>query len=134
MKVAVLIARLLMGAALTVFGLNGFLHFFPEGEPSVEAASFVRELVDSGYLMELVSGVQLVSGVCLLTGAFVPLGLVLFAPIVVNIVCFHLFVDEPSATAAPGFLLLALELFLAWIYAPSFRGVLSFHGRTRLER
>ena len=31
MKIAVLIARILMGLIFVVFGLNGFLHFIPMG-------------------------------------------------------------------------------------------------------
>lgn len=132
MKVAVLIARLVMGAALTVFGLNGFLDFMPKPEPTVEGAVFLEALADTGYMLPLVSGVQLASGVFLLTGAFVPLGLVLFAPILVNAVAFHIYVDEP-ASGALAYVLVALELFLAWIYSPAFKGLFAFRAWTRVD-
>ena len=130
MKKAVLGARLLMGLMLLVFGLNGFFGFLPDPEPTPEGGAFIDALIDSGYLWSLKSAIEIACGVFLLTGLFTPLGLVLFAPILVNIVAFHFYPDVP-ANGGPAFLLLFLELFLAWAYAPSFRGVLSIGGRTR---
>lgn len=132
MKVAVLIARLLMGVTLTVFGLNGFMDFLPKPEPTVEGAVFLEALTRTGYLWPLVSGVELASGVFLLTGAFVPLGLVIFAPILVNIVAYHVYLDEP-ASGALAYVLVALELFLAWIYSPAFKGLFAFRAWTRVD-
>jgi len=43
------------------------------------------------YLMPLISGTQVVVGALLLANCFVPLALALIAPVVVNIVCYHVF-------------------------------------------
>ena len=40
MKIAALIARLLLGLIFVVFGLNGFLHFIPMGPPPEGLAGF----------------------------------------------------------------------------------------------
>ena len=133
MKAAVVIARILLGAPLIVFGLNGFLNFLgqpPEFTP--EAGAFLTALENSQYLLPLKSGVEVASGVMILTGLFLPLGLTLFAPILVNIVGFHLYLDDPIKGVV-GYAMLLLELFLVWAYAPSYRGVLSALGRSRFS-
>lgn len=131
---AVLVARLLLAVPLLVIGLNGFLHFMePPGELPAEATAFLGALDATGYLLPLKSGVLTVCGAMLLTGLFAPLALVLFAPVLVNIVAFHVYLDDPM-NGIVGYVLLALELFLAWAYSPSFRGLLHPSGRTRFER
>ena len=132
MKKAVLIARILLGAALIVFGLNTFLEFMPPPPLTADGAAFLGALNESGYLFPLKSSIEVVSGVFILTGLFTPLGLLLFAPILVNILAFHFVVDEPT-TAGMGMFLLVLELFLAWAYMPAFKSVLAIRGKTRLE-
>jgi hypothetical protein len=74
-----------------------------------------------------VSGTQLVCGLLLLTGRFVPLALTLLAPVLVNILAFHLAL-EPDGTGL-AVVLVALELFLAWAYRAHFRGVLTANAR-----
>jgi len=132
MKIAIVAARLLLGLPLVVFGLNGFLHFIEppaDGMPE-RAVDFLAALEGSGYLVELKSAVEVVAGLMLLLGRFVPFALVVFAPIMVNIVAFHLFLDEP-AKGVVGYVMLGLHLFLAWAYWPSFRGVLAARGAQR---
>jgi uncharacterized membrane protein YphA (DoxX/SURF4 family) len=133
MKAAVLTARVLLGAPLIVFGLNGFLNFLEQpNDFSPAATAFLTALNDSQYLLPLKSGVEVASGVMILTGLFLPLGLTLFAPILVNIVAFHLYLDDP-VKGIVGYAMLLLELFLVWAYAPSYRGVLAVLGRSRFS-
>jgi uncharacterized membrane protein YphA (DoxX/SURF4 family) len=117
------IARVLMGLAFFVFGLNGFLNFIPPPKtPMAEGAmAFAGALMNTGYMMQLVAGTQLLVGTLLLVNRFVPLALALIAPIIVGIVTFHLFLEP--ANSAPGYVVLLLELYLAWAYrsAPSVR-------------
>ena len=89
MKIAALVARLLLGFMFTVFGLNGFLHFIPQPPPSGLAAQFFGALYVSHYLSAIFL-TQLVGGVLLLINRFVPLALALLAPVLVNIALFHL--------------------------------------------
>ena len=119
-----LVARLLLGLIFTVFGLNGFLNFLPVPEMPEAGSNFIGALVASGYLMTLVKLVEVVGGVLLLIGRFVPLALTVLAPIVVNIFLFHLFLAPGAAGMAMPVLLLALEIYLAYAYRKSFRGVL----------
>lgn len=129
MKVAVLIARILLGLIFFVFGLNGFLQFMPAPEMNPEAMSFMGALMATGYMMPLIKAVEVVGGAMLLAGVFVPLGLIILAPGIVNIFFFHLFLDNGMLVLA--IVLVALEIFLAWAYAASFRGVLAAKAQPR---
>lgn len=108
------IARLLMGLLFTVTGLNGFLDFLPQPKDPMpgEALAFAGAMMATGYLFPLVMGTQLVTGLLLLVNRFVPLALALLAPVVVNIVAFHLFL-APSGLGV-ALVVLALGLYLAW--------------------
>src|SRR6266436_8232828 len=108
------IARILMGIAFTVFGLNGFLHFMPEPKtmpPGV--GEFMAGVTAAKYFLPLLFGTQLLVGILLLLNLFVPLALVLIMPVLVNIILYHIFLD-PSGIV-PGAVLTALDLYLAWV-------------------
>ncbi|MFL5304464.1 MAG: DoxX family membrane protein [Polyangia bacterium] len=115
-------ARLLLGLVFTTFGLNFFLHFMPTPPPPPKALAAIMGLMANGYLMQLAHATELVAGVLLLTGFFVPLALTLLAPVIVNIVAFHLLL-APSGIG-PGLLVLVLEIGLAWAYRAAFAPML----------
>lgn len=116
-------ARLALGAIFTVFGLNGFLHFIPQPPPSGLAAVFLGGLAASGYMFPLIKGTELIVGLLLLSNRFVPLALTVLAPIVVNILAFHLFL-APAGLVIP-LVVTALGVYLASterrVFAPFFR-------------
>ena len=115
-------ARLLLGLVFTTFGLNFFLHFLPTPPPPPRALAAIMGLMANGYLMQLAHATEVVAGVLLLTGFFVPLALALLAPVIVNIVAFHLLL-APSGLGL-GLLVLALEIGLAWAYRAAFAPML----------
>lgn len=112
MKIALKILTVLYGLFWLAFGLNGFLHFFPIPEPSGEAASFMKALQDAGYVMPFVYALQIAGGALLLTMRFVPLALLLLAPVVANILLYDLFLNPPGL-AIGGALALVYALLLA---------------------
>lgn len=122
MKLAPTIARYLLGLIFVVFGLNFWLHFLPAPAFGQRAMAFFGALMDSGYLMQVDKLFELAAGLLLLLGLYVPLALVLLAPIVLNIVLFHVFLAPEALPIA--IVVLALELFLAWSYRDAFSGVL----------
>lgn len=126
------VARFLLGASFFVFGLNGFLNFIPPPtEPMPQGAvELGTAMMKSGYLMQLVKGTEVVGGLLLLSGRFVPLALVLLAPVIVNIVAFHLWL-LPSGTGL-ALVFLGLELYLAWVYRRAYAPLLS--PRFELQR
>src|ERR1035437_5904848 len=109
------IARLLMGLMFAVFGLNGFLHFIPmSGHMPAGAGAFFGALGATGYMVPLIFGTQVIVGALLLLNRFVPLALALIAPVVVNIMAFHVFLHAPGIALA--ILVAGLEVYLAWLY------------------
>jgi len=117
-----LIARIFLGLFFLIFGLNGFFHFMPTPDLPEPAASFMGALADTGYFIVFLKLTETLCGFLLLIGRFVPLALTVLAPVVLNIILFHLFL-APSGIV-PGAIALVLGLYLAWSYRSSFSGVL----------
>jgi putative oxidoreductase len=107
MKIAALIARILLGLVFLVFGLNGFLHFIPSGPmPTGPAGQFTGAMVES-HFMWMVSGFQTLCGLLLLVNRYVVMALVILAAEIVNIVFFHLLM-------APSGLPMAALVVVLW--------------------
>jgi putative oxidoreductase len=119
------IARYLLGLPLLVFGLNAFLDFIPQPTTPLpaDAAAFVGALMKSGYMMKLIGATHLAVAISLLSNRFVPLGLALFAPFIVNAIAFHASIERSGLPMAAVFL--ALEVYLAWKYRHSFGPMLA---------
>jgi uncharacterized membrane protein YphA (DoxX/SURF4 family) len=115
-------ARIVLGLVFVVFGLNGFLHFLPQPPVSGPPANFGAALMATGYMFPLLKGTEVITGALLLSGRLVPLALTVLAPVIVNIVAFHLFLAPSGLPLA--LLVVALEVFLAWSYRSAFRAVL----------
>lgn len=121
MKIAALIARVLLGLMFLVFGLNGFLHFIPMAPPAGLAGQYMGALFLSHYVVAVFL-LQIVGGVLLLANRFVPLALVLLGPVLVNILLFHALMAPEGLPVA----LLATVLWAILFYAvrSAFAGLL----------
>jgi putative oxidoreductase len=121
MKYAIIIARVLLGLVFAVFGSNAFLHFIPVQEMHGDAGAFMGALFHSGYVYAI-AVLQVVGGLLLLLGArFVPLGLTLLGPVIVNIVLYHIFIDPKGLPVA--IVISILSLFLLWVYRYKFPAI-----------
>lgn len=90
MKIASLIARLLLGLMFFVFGLNGFLNFIPAPASIPGPAGAFNGAMQATHYTWFVSGVQVIAGAMLLTNQYVPLAIVTLAAVLANILVFHL--------------------------------------------
>ncbi len=115
-------ARILLGLIFTVFGLNGFFHFLPVQPMPGAAGAFIGALLATKYMFPLIKSVEVAAGVALLANRFVPLALVLLAPVVVNIALFHA-VLAPSGIGM-ALVIVALGLYLAWSHRHAYRPLL----------
>ncbi|MGD1083602.1 MAG: DoxX family membrane protein [Verrucomicrobiota bacterium] len=121
MKIAVIIARVLLGLIFTVFGLDAFIHFMPKMPvPQGQAGAFVGALFSSGYLYA-VKCFEVSGGILLLTGWKARLGLTLVGPVIVNILFYDIFLDHSGLLL--GIVLGALALFLLWAWRGAFAGL-----------
>jgi hypothetical protein len=110
--------------------LNGFLGFIPAPPHGGEAGAFLGALAATGYMFPLIKGTELIAGLLLLSNRALPFALTLLAPVVVNILAFHAFL-EPATLAIP-FVALALGLYLAWTERTAFAPL--FASRTSERR
>ena len=109
-----LIARVLLGLLFAQAGIVGLLNLMPP-PPDLPAdlVAFTSGLAASKYFMPLLKGTELICGLMLLSGYFVPLALVVLAPIVLNIFLTHAFL-------APSGVPLAVVIGLLMIYLSFF--------------
>ena len=114
-SISVVAARILLGLIYFVFGLNFFLHFLPTPPPHGGVAdAFTGGLFQSGYFFPLLKGLEVVLGAMLLIQYFVPLALVVLAPISINILLFHAFLSPENTIM--GIVIVLANFYLAWAY------------------
>jgi uncharacterized membrane protein YphA (DoxX/SURF4 family) len=121
MKIATIIARILLGLVFAVFGSNAFLNFIPMPPMHGPGGDFIGAMYHTGYLY-IVAGCEVLGGLILLSGRYTPLGLTLLGPVIVNILCFHIFMDHQGMPMA--IIVAALALFLLFRHRTAFAGLL----------
>ena len=112
------VARIALGGIFCLSALNGIFGLIPL-PPDGPGGALITTLAATGYFFPLLRAVELTAAALLLSGALVPLGLVLAAPLVVGVASFHLFLAPAGLPVAV--LLLACELLLAWRHREHFR-------------
>jgi putative oxidoreductase len=120
MAKVIVVARILLGLMFFAFGLIGILNLVKAPLPPGDAGVFVSVLMGHGY-MKFVSLLEVIGGLLLLVGRYVPLGLVILGPILVNILLYHILLLWEGAVV--GIVATVLEIFLIWAYRLSFRGL-----------
>jgi putative oxidoreductase len=128
MRIASAIARYLTGVIFLVMGLNGFFHFIPLPPPGGIAGQFMGALYVSHYLW-VIFAFQVVGGLLLLVNRYVPLAVALLAPVLVNILTFHVLM-------APAGLPMALFVAILWTTTfiqvrPAFSGLFQSRWQRR---
>ncbi len=117
-----LVLRILLGLMLLVFGINKFVPFMPPFDMQGDAATFMGSLV-TGNVMTLVAIVEVLTGLALVTNKFVPLMLIVMAPVSVNIVLFHVTFDP--GTIAGGLVVFLLNFYLIFSNKSKYESLLS---------
>ena len=94
-----------------------FIHMPPMTGP---AGDFITAMFSTHYLY-VVGACEVLGGLILLIGRYVPLGLTLLGPVIVNILTFHICMAPqglPLASVAA-----VLALFLLWRHRGNFSGL-----------
>lgn len=120
MRIVSTVARYLLGLMFTVFGLNGFLNFLPMMPMPPLASQFLGVLVASHYMIPVFL-IQLVCGLLFLANRYVPLALTLIAPVIVNILIFHVLMNPGGIV--PGVIATVCWLIVFYSVRPAFAGI-----------
>jgi putative oxidoreductase len=115
------IARYILGLALIFFGSNGFLMYMTPPELSARGMEFFGALVATGYMMPFMNITFLIVAIMLLSNRYVSFGLVLLAPITLNVLLFHLFLD--IATGLFGLIVGIVHIYLMIVHADGYRSM-----------
>lgn len=107
MKIAAMVARYLLGLMFLVFGSNMFLNFIPMPPPPDNAMGHFSMALFQAHYFYPVGAVMVISAVLFLINRYVPLGLVLLGPVLVNILLFHILLN-------PGGIGMGLFATLLW--------------------
>lgn len=109
--------RIIFGLIFFVFGAAGLFQLMPP-PPNLppDMQMFMEGLAASGYFMILLKLTETICGLMLLLGVFVPLALVILAPVVLNILLVHIFLEHSGLPMA--LVLFALEIYLAFFVDP----------------
>ena len=114
-KTLELVLRWLAGLALIIFGLNKFFFFMPSPPlPDGDLKTFFDGFMASHYLMPLVGLVEVAVGLLFIFKKWMPFALVLLAPISVNIVLIHIFLDIKGIV--PALIIFAINAVLIYAY------------------
>lgn len=115
----IMISRILLGLIFVIFGSNGLMMvltgtgFIPMPPPKPEVMEIMGGFFKIGYLMPLVKSMQIVAGLLLLSNKFLNLAITLLGPIIVNILCVHIFIDTAGLPMAIFILVLFATLIKA---------------------
>jgi putative oxidoreductase len=115
-------ARIIFGLLWVVFGLNFFFHFLPVPPPAEKAGAFLGAMFQTGYFFPFVKITEIAVGLMLLTNRFVPLALIIIAPVTLNIFLVHAMLDP--AGVGLSVVLMILNIFLGFRYLDSYKELL----------
>jgi putative oxidoreductase len=108
LKIVSFIARLLLGALFVFAGSNHLFNFLPRQPlPPGAAGQLIAGMADTGY-MNFIGAMEVIGGLLLVINQFVPFGLTILGPLVVNIFVVN-------ALIMPKALPVAILVTLLWI-------------------
>ena len=82
------IVRIFLGIALVVSGLNNFCRFLP-----TPAGDFIESFGQVDYVLPVAGFFEIIIGILLLLKKWVAFALIMLAPISLNILLFHLYLN-----------------------------------------
>ncbi len=128
---SVITARTVLGLILIAAVLIRI--FAPNSLPLLlPPAKAFNDVMASSYLTSLVFFAEFAIGLALISGRFVPLALLAFAPIHLNIILFHVFLDAQPNRIVQTVVLLAIHLGLVWYHREAFTPILRARSVVKL--
>jgi len=121
MRIASLVARILLGALFVFGGSNHLFNFVKGTLPPGIGGQFIGAMIQTGYL-NFIGVMEVIGGLLLLVNQFVPLGLTILGPIVVNILVIEALIMPKALPVA--FVMILLWVLGAWPFRSVFFPVL----------
>ncbi len=125
------IAGIVLGLLFLMASVMFFLELgpkptFPEGSP---VSHFFAAFGPTGY-MKFVKAFELVGGLLVMIPRLRNIGLLLLGPVIVNIIAYHVFVDDPAMLLKLQYfwmfyLIIFLALYLLWCGRKNFAKLLN---------
>ena len=125
MKMFAQIVRYVLALILLVFGSNKFIGFIPSPEFAEGSAPYLyfQGLGASGYFFPLLALTEISSGLMLALNKWVPLALIISAPVALNIALFHVSMDP--AGGAVGYIIFLGTAFLIYTNQEKYQSLIS---------
>ena len=117
------IVRVALGLTLVIFGANMIHNFLPFDAPDANTAAgqFMNSLGATGYIFPVVGALEVIIGIQLLLKKWVAFALILLAPISINILLFHLFLDIPGMSLLIAVVILVFNTLLIFKHWTQYR-------------
>lgn len=119
------------GVLLIVF-VGMYLFGWEPPRVASRAQPLWEAIIGAGYIMPVVILTYGISGVAFLLNRFAPLAAVLLAPVSINILLFHSFLNPSSIPFAGGFFI--CNALVLYIHRQAFRFLLESHPVERSDR
>jgi putative oxidoreductase len=125
MKLASTIASVLLGVAFVFFGAMYFTGKMPPPPPAgTPPGDFFAAVGPTGY-MSFVKILEILGGLLLLLPKTRNLGLLVLGPIIVNILCFHVFLAKSAHIVDPALITICvLAVFILFTERKAWLGLL----------
>lgn len=104
--VRVIFGVMMVGSGIGMIVLGGF----PIEYENATANQFMQAMVETGYFVLFLALVKIVCGIAFITNRFLPLALVIFMPVSINMVMFHIFLEPITGIGA--YMVLAMNVYL----------------------
>ncbi len=112
-----LVARIILGLLFLLSGIVGLFNLVPPPPDLPESmVTFMNGVMATKFMFPLIKGTEVVCGALLLSGFYVPLALIVLAPVVLNIFLINAFM-APSGLPIAIFIVL-LQIYLSFFAKP----------------
>lgn len=122
LRYTAIVVRVLLGL---LFIMSGVSYFFMKEIPTDSltpvAQQFMAALTATGYFFPFLKASEVVAGLMLLFKRWTPLALLILAPIILQILCFNIFLD--GAALIMGVVIFVMAIFLAWYNWEKYEGL-----------
>ena len=115
--------QVIMGLYLLFISISGFFQLLPPPPFNEAGSAFLGALFSTGYMFYFMSVIFLIVGVTFIFGKWSAFGAALLAPIIANILLFHIFLDLTGFWMALIFAI--LHFYLLSIHWPRYKPMFS---------